>query len=71
MVPQEAKVYFALARAYTKAKRKQDADKARAIFTKLSESQSEGSVLPDDSRPENPPNPNRKDLLFTNESFFD
>jgi tetratricopeptide (TPR) repeat protein len=49
MVPDEAKIYFALARAYTKAKRKEDADKARATFTRLSQNQGEGSVLPDDN----------------------
>src|SRR6266404_1243655 len=51
MVPNEPKIYFALARAYTKAKRKQDADKARATFTRLSqvEDAGQGSGLPDDN----------------------
>ena len=60
MVPNEPKIYFALARAYTNARRKQDADKARAIFTRLSqaESQGQGSVLPDDSSAtDKPPQP--------------
>lgn len=51
MVPTEPKIYFALARAYTKAKRKPDADKARATFTRLSqvEGAGQGSGLPDDN----------------------
>ncbi len=51
MVPNEPKIYFALARAYTKAKRKQDADKARATFARLSKAESagQGSELPDDN----------------------
>jgi hypothetical protein len=50
MVPNEPKIYFALARAYTKAKRKQDADKARATFTRLSQAaDAQGSALPDDN----------------------
>jgi tetratricopeptide (TPR) repeat protein len=56
MVPNEAKVYFALARAYTRVKRKEDADRARETFTRLSkQSQAEGqaaaSALPDDNTP--------------------
>jgi len=53
MVPTEPKIYFALARAYTKAKRKQDADKARATFTRLSQAEGaeQGSALPDDGAP--------------------
>jgi tetratricopeptide (TPR) repeat protein len=60
MVPNEPKIYFALARAYTKAKRKQDADKARATFTRLSlvEGGGQGSGLPDDnSATDKPPQP--------------
>jgi len=60
MVPNEPKIYFALARAYTKAKRKQDADKARATFTRLSQEESagQGSALPDDnSASDKPPQP--------------
>ena len=60
MVPNEPKIYFALARAYTKAKRKQDADKARATFTRLSqvEAGGQGSGLPDDNSATNkPPQP--------------
>jgi tetratricopeptide (TPR) repeat protein len=50
MVPDEPKVYFALARAYTKVKRKQDADKARATFTRLSQAEdAQASGLPDDN----------------------
>jgi tetratricopeptide (TPR) repeat protein len=51
MVPNEPKIYFALARAYTKAKRKPDADKARATFTRLSQVEGAGqeSGLPDDN----------------------
>jgi len=50
MVPNEPKIFFALARAYTKAKRKQDADKARATFTRLSQAAAgQGSGLPDDN----------------------
>jgi predicted Zn-dependent protease len=55
MVPNEAKVYFALARAYTRVKRKEDADRARETFTRLSKAtQAEGqaaSALPDDNTP--------------------
>jgi tetratricopeptide (TPR) repeat protein len=59
MVPNEPKIYFALARAYTKAKRKQDADKARATFTRLSqvEGAGEGSGLPDDNSATDKPPP--------------
>jgi tetratricopeptide (TPR) repeat protein len=53
MVPNEAKVYFALARAYTRVKRKEDADRARETFTRLSKQASQGegqgSALPDDN----------------------
>ncbi|HEV2862176.1 MAG TPA: tetratricopeptide repeat protein [Pyrinomonadaceae bacterium] len=62
MVPDEAKTYFALARAYTRAKRKADADRARETFTRLSkeatrdDGQASGSALPDDTAaPEKPP----------------
>ena len=58
MVPNEPKIYFALARAYTKSKRKLDADKARATFTRLSQvaGAGQGSGLPDDNPPAgNPP----------------
>lgn len=53
MVPNEAKIYFALARAYTRVKRKADADRARETFTQLSkQAQSEASAgasaLPDE-----------------------
>jgi len=59
MVPTEPKIYFALARAYTKAKRKQDADKARATFTRLSQAENagQGSALPDDNPTDKPPQP--------------
>ena len=58
MVPDEAKTYFALARAYTRAKRKADADRARETFTRLSKeaTRNDGSALPDDTAaPEKPP----------------
>lgn len=61
MVPTEAKTYFALARAYTRVKRKADADRARETFTRLSKEANQGdgqggSVLPDDTAaPEKPP----------------
>ena len=63
MVPNEAKTYFALARAYTRVKRKADADRARETFTRLSKAQSQGDegvgAVPDDSAntPEKPPQP--------------
>jgi len=60
MVPSEPKIFFALARAYTKANRKQDAQRARDTFTKLSQvAQTEGqaSSLPDDSSPSDKPRP--------------
>ena len=60
MVPNEPKIYFALARAYTKAKRKPDADRARATFTRLSqvEGAGQGSGLPDDNpATDKPPQP--------------
>jgi Flp pilus assembly protein TadD len=54
MVPNEAKIYFALARGYTRLKRKEDADRARETFTRLSkQAQTEASAgtsaLPDDA----------------------
>jgi tetratricopeptide (TPR) repeat protein len=54
MVPNEAKTYFALARAYTRVKRKADADRARETFTRLSKAASQGDeqgvgAVPDDS----------------------
>src|SRR5215213_5306784 len=62
MVPNEAKTYFALARAYTRVKRKADADRARETFTRLSKAASQGDeqgvgAVPDDSgaAPEKPP----------------
>jgi len=58
MVPDEPKIYFALTRAYTKAKRKADADRARAMFTKLSQAaqgEGQGSALPDDGPPPGKP----------------
>src|SRR5258705_4543957 len=60
MWPNEPKIYFALARAYTKTRRKQDAEKARAAFMRLSqaEGQGQGSALPDDnSATDKPPQP--------------
>ncbi|HKG15129.1 MAG TPA: tetratricopeptide repeat protein [Pyrinomonadaceae bacterium] len=61
MVPNEAKVYFALARAYTRVKRKGDADRARDTFTRLSKAtQAEGqaaSALPEDNTPGAEPAP--------------
>ena len=60
MVPSEPKIFFALARAYSKANRKQDAQQARETFTKLSQAaQAEGqtSSLPDDSSPSDKPQP--------------
>ena len=35
LAPDEPKLYFALARAYARANRKADADRARATFTRL------------------------------------
>jgi tetratricopeptide (TPR) repeat protein len=61
MVPNEAKTYFALARAYTRVKRKADADRARETFTRLSKAASQGDeqgvgAVPDESAtPEKPP----------------
>lgn len=60
MVPNEAKTYFALARAYTRVKRKADADRARETFTRLSKAANQGDAgvgaVPDDSAaPEKPP----------------
>lgn len=54
MVPNEPKTYFALARAYTRAKRKADADRARETFTRLSKAASQGDeqgvgAVPDDN----------------------
>jgi tetratricopeptide (TPR) repeat protein len=67
MVPNEAKIYFALARAYTRVHRKEDADRARETFTRLSKQASQGegqgsgsggSSLPDDNpSAEKPPQP--------------
>lgn len=37
LVPDDAKIYFALARAYAKANRKADADRARDTFTRLNQ----------------------------------
>lgn len=55
--PDEPKVYFALARAYAKANRKEDAAKARDMFTRLNQKASEaeargdvrGETLPNDN----------------------
>jgi tetratricopeptide (TPR) repeat protein len=61
MVPNEAKTYFALARAYTRVKRKADADRARETFTRLSKAASQGDeqgvgAVPDESAaPAKPP----------------
>ncbi|HEX7317302.1 MAG TPA: tetratricopeptide repeat protein [Pyrinomonadaceae bacterium] len=61
MVPNEAKTYFALARAYTRVKRKADADRARETFTRLSKAANQGDAqgvgaVPDDTAaPEKPP----------------
>lgn len=61
MVPNEAKTYFALARAYTRVKRKADADRARETFTRLSKAATQGDeqgvgAVPDESAaPEKPP----------------
>ncbi len=54
MVPNEAKTYFALARAYTRVKRKADAERARETFTRLSKAASQGDeqgvgAVPDES----------------------
>jgi predicted Zn-dependent protease len=55
--PDEPKVYFALARAYTKANRKADAEQARETFTRLNQQaeaaegrgEVRGETLPNDS----------------------
>jgi tetratricopeptide (TPR) repeat protein len=48
----EPKVYFALARAYAKANRKADAEKARETFTRLSQKAdgTNGDTLPNDNQ---------------------
>jgi len=55
----EPKVYFALARAYAKANRKADAEKARETFTRLSQKSDEdkAEALPNENQPEKPPQP--------------
>ena len=60
MVPSEPKIFFALARAYTRANRKQDAQRARETFTKLSQAaqlEGQASSLLDDSSPTDKPQP--------------
>jgi tetratricopeptide (TPR) repeat protein len=65
MVPGEAKTYFALARAYTRLHRKEDAERARETFTRLSKQATEGegqggidSALPADAAAaDKPPQP--------------
>jgi predicted Zn-dependent protease len=60
--PDEPKVYFALARAYAKANRKEDAARARDMFTKLNQKAQEGEgrgevrgdALPNDNPQERP-----------------
>ncbi len=56
LAPQEPKVYYALARAYNKANRKDDARRARETFVKLNavidEANRAPGVLQDDSKPE-------------------
>jgi tetratricopeptide (TPR) repeat protein len=42
LLPNEPKVYFALGRAYARANRKQDAERARAIFKRLTEESERG-----------------------------
>ncbi|HEX8474516.1 MAG TPA: tetratricopeptide repeat protein [Pyrinomonadaceae bacterium] len=57
MVPTEPKIYFALTRAYSKANRKADADRARETFTRLNQQaeaaagrgETSGSALPEDN----------------------
>jgi tetratricopeptide (TPR) repeat protein len=57
MVPSEPKIYFALTRAYAKANRKADADRARETFTRLNQQaeaaagrgEPTGSAIPDES----------------------
>jgi tetratricopeptide (TPR) repeat protein len=44
LLPKEPKVYFALGRAYARAHRKQDAERARAIFKRLTEAAQEAEV---------------------------
>jgi tetratricopeptide (TPR) repeat protein len=44
--PQDAKVYFALGSAYSRAGRKKEADEARAIFQKLSAASANSSTAP-------------------------
>jgi len=56
----EPRIYFALARAYAKANRKADAEKARETFTRLSQKvdESNSDALPNDSpNAEKPPEP--------------
>jgi len=56
-VPDEPKIYFALAKAYTKANRKQDAERAREAFARLNQQAEEaagrgavrGDAIPDDN----------------------
>ena len=54
--PTEPKIYFALIRAYSKANRKADAERAREIFTRLNQqtqAANSGEALPED-KPDKP-----------------
>jgi tetratricopeptide (TPR) repeat protein len=60
LAPSIPEMHFALARAYTRAGRKQDADRERDIFKKLQEqySQKNGAAQTGNSPTENPEKPN-------------
>jgi predicted Zn-dependent protease len=61
-VPDEPKIYFALSRAYAKANRKQDAERAREAFTRLSQQAEEAAgrgAVRGDAIPEDNPEPKK------------
>ncbi len=52
MAPNEARVYYSLARAYAKVNRRADADRARETFARLNKANEQGDSAIDDREPE-------------------
>jgi len=65
LAPSSPEMHFALARAYTRAGRKQDADRERELFKKLQEKNNEKDAAQVGNSPSNSnapkPNPEEKD----------
>jgi tetratricopeptide (TPR) repeat protein len=52
LAPNEARVYYSLARAYAKANRRADADRARETFARLNKANEQGDSAIDEREPE-------------------